>query len=119
MALAKALRAMAGHAAVDPGLVEQLSKLGAESADNGPLFVTALAALGANGQALSLAAVQIQRDGSRPLPVLFEPSLAVARRSPQFTQIVQRFGLVDYWRKSRRKPDFCKEASPPQLCGQL
>ncbi len=119
VALAKALRAVAGHATVDPGLVEQLTKLGAESAAGGPLFVTALAALGANGQALSLAAVQIQRDGSRALPVLFEPSLAVARRSPQFAQIVQRFGLVDYWRKSRRKPDFCKEASPPQLCGRL
>lgn len=119
VALAKALRAVAGHAAGDAGLIEQLSKFGAESATLGPLFVTALAALGANDQALSLAAVQVQREGSRALPVLFEPSLAAARRSPQFTQIVQRFGLVDYWRKSRRKPDFCKEASPPQLCGQL
>lgn len=92
---------------------------GAAGSTNEPLRITALAALGAQKEALALAASAIQRDGPRALPVLFEPPLAAARRTPQFAQIAQRFGLIDYWRQSRHLPDFCGEQSPPALCARL
>lgn len=86
---------------------------------NERLLITALAALGAQKEALALAASAIQRDGPRALPVLFEPPMAAARRTPQFAQIAQRFRLIDYWRQSRHLPDFCRQQSRPELCARL
>ena len=119
-ALEDALRAIqSGDAASKTNAAKALRQLSMDESSNGALLITALAALGANDDALAVAARQIERDGPRALPVLFEPSLVDARRSPQFAQIAQRFGLSDYWRRSRHRPDFCKQASPPSLCASL
>lgn len=106
-------------AAARASAARQLQVLSSDSSTNGSLLVAALGALGANEAALSIAAARIQRDGPRALDVLFEPAMASARRTPQFAQLAQRFGLVDYWRGSKRKPDFCKETAPAALCSTL
>jgi len=119
-ALGNALRAIqSGSAASKANAVKALEQLSLKDTSNGDILITALAALGANDSALAVAARQIERDGPGALPVLFEPTLATARRSPRFAQIVERFGLTDYWRRSRRPPDFCKEADAPALCATL
>ena len=119
-ALAAALRALqSGNAAAKTNARESLMQLAGDRSADGALLITALAALGANDEALAVAAGRVERDGPRALPVLFEPALATARRSPKFAQIAQRFGLANYWRESRHLPDFCKEASPPALCASL
>lgn len=120
IALAAGLQAIrSGNAAAKVNAVKSLTQLSANGSVDSALLITALAALGANDAALAVAAGRVERDGPRALPVLFEPSLAAARRSPKFTQIAERFGLSEYWRASRRLPDFCKEASPPSICAGL
>lgn len=119
-ALGKAVQAReSGNPAAKADAVAALRQVGPNASTNAPLIITALAALDANDQALSLAAALIRRGGPRGLAVLFVPGLADARRIPQFAQLVQRIGLVGYWRQSKHPPDFCKEASPPGLCAKL
>jgi hypothetical protein len=48
--------------------------------------------------------------------VLFRPTLATFRRDPRFMVIVDRAGLLDYWRSSGRWPDFCFEPDFPYDC---
>jgi hypothetical protein len=48
--------------------------------------------------------------------VFFRPALAGARRDPRFMQIAQRSGLLTYWMKSGRWPDFCSEPDLPYDC---
>ena len=107
-----------GSAGPKAKAVQALTGIAAGSA-NEPLLITALAALGAQKEALELVVASVQRDGPGGLPVLFEPPLAPTRRTPQFAQLAQRFGLIDYWRQTRHQPDFCKEQAPPALCGRL
>ena len=38
------------------------------------------------------------------------------RRDPRFMPLVQRLGLVDYWRSSGHWPDFCSEPGLPYDC---
>jgi hypothetical protein len=45
------------------------------------------------------------------------PSAAAMRRDPRYLQLVQRIGLLDYWR-SGRPPDFCRK-NPEPVCPQL
>lgn len=119
-ALRKAFQALrSGSAEAKAGAVAALIQLDGEGQQASPLVVTALAALGAGDQALALTARRIESDGPRALAVLFEPPLEQARHSPMFAQIAQKFGLVDYWRQSKQKPDFCEAARPPQLCARL
>lgn len=48
-----------------------------------------------------------------PMPggsaVLWYPEMRALRADPRFWPLVQRIGLVDYWRASGRWPDFCSE----------
>lgn len=39
--------------------------------------------------------------------LLFRPGLAAARRDGRFMPLAQRIGLVDYWQKSGKWPDYC------------
>ena len=120
LALGIGLKALkSGGTASKQGAIQALQKLAVEGSTQGPLVIALLAALGAEQQALTLAAVHIQRDGPSALSVLFQPPLAAARTTPQFTQLAERFGLVSYWRQSGHLPDFCKERSPSQLCARL
>ena len=48
--------------------------------------------------------------------IWFRPSLAGFRRDPRFMQVMQRVGLVDYWRKSGKWPDFCSDPDLPYDC---
>ena len=48
--------------------------------------------------------------------VMFRPTLAAFRRDPRFMTIVNRAGLVEYWRSSGKWPDFCFEPGLPYDC---
>ena len=45
------------------------------------------------------------------------PAAAPMRRDPRYLSLVQRVGLLAYWR-SGRLPDFCRK-NPEPICGQL
>ncbi len=48
--------------------------------------------------------------------ILFRPGLANLRRDPRFRALAERIGLLDFWRKSGRWPDFCNDTSLPYDC---
>ncbi|MEO7240004.1 MAG: TIR domain-containing protein [Sphingomicrobium sp.] len=54
---------------------------------------------------------------SAPLEFITSPAAAPLRRDPRYVQLVQRVGLLDYWR-SGRLPDFCR-TNPEPICAQL
>ena len=47
---------------------------------------------------------------------LFGAQTAGMRRDPRFMQLMQRFGLLDYWRSTGHWPDFCSEPGLPYDC---
>jgi DNA-binding winged helix-turn-helix (wHTH) protein/tetratricopeptide (TPR) repeat protein len=50
-------------------------------------------------------------------PILFYyPEMRALRRDPRFMPLAHRIGLVDYWLKSGRWPDFCAEPDLPYDC---
>jgi len=50
--------------------------------------------------------------------VLFREDLQALRADARFIPIVERLGLVDYWRNRNHWPDFCA-AEPQSVCAQL
>lgn len=118
-ALRLAFRALKGGGAAARTAAARALVEAAKSGEGGSLPIVALGALGANPEALALAAAQIRRDGPRGLPVLFQPPLARARHLPQFADLARRHGLVSYWKSSGKRPDLCKEKGAPALCGKL
>lgn len=51
------------------------------------------------------------------LEFVTSPAAAPMRRDPRYLQLVQRVGLLDYWR-SGRAPDFCRK-QPEPICKHL
>lgn len=51
--------------------------------------------------------------------VLFRPGMAGVRRDPRFMAVAKRIGLLGYWRKSGRWPDFCSEPDLPYDCKEV
>ena len=47
---------------------------------------------------------------------LFDSRTAAMRHDPRFLQIASRVGLLDYWRKSGKWPDFCGQPDLPYKC---
>ncbi|THD65959.1 winged helix-turn-helix domain-containing protein [Phenylobacterium sp.] len=77
--------------------------------------VVALAMAGLDRDAVAAAARLIGRNPIE-LSILFEPSFASARRTPEFATLADRLGLIDYWRRSGHSPDFCVGQSVPTIC---
>ena len=48
--------------------------------------------------------------------VLFRPSLHKFRQDPRFMTLAARAGLIDFWRKTGKWPDFCFEPDLPYDC---
>ena len=114
------LRAMqSGNAAEKASAISLLRPLVGRDVDDARLLITALAALGADREALAEADKLIGPTGSRDQYLLFQPPFERIRRTPEFAAIVQRIGLIQYWRQSRHLPDFCRAPGAPALCRGL
>jgi hypothetical protein len=48
--------------------------------------------------------------------VLFRPAFADVWRDPRFMRVAKRNGLLDYWQKSGKWPDFCYDPKLPYEC---
>lgn len=53
---------------------------------------------------------------ARDRSLLFRPWMASIRRDPRFIPLAGQLGLVDYWKKSGRWPDFCADAELKYDC---
>lgn len=51
-------------------------------------------------------------DLSAMADIYFRPQMSGFRNDPRFMKVAARAGLVDYWRKSGKWPDFCHEPLP-------
>jgi hypothetical protein len=69
---------------------------------------TMLAALGANHEALQVAAQRPRLFWRRRMPGVLN--------EPDFPAVAKRLGLMIYWRTSRTKPDVCLTKSEPPFC---
>lgn len=79
--------------------------------------VTMLAALGQTSQAIAAANQALDR---RPLDprFLFTPAMQPVRRDPGFVALATRMGLVQYWRRTGKRPDFCSEGRVTTDCSK-
>lgn len=80
------------------------------------LIIPLLGALGANREALGRveAAAKARIPGARSF--LFGPTMGAALRDPAFTGVAERLRLMEYWRRSRIKPDVCSAKHQPPFC---
>ena len=47
---------------------------------------------------------------------LFRPVAASMRSDPRFMPLMAKVGLLDFWRKTGKWPDFCQAADRPYDC---
>lgn len=117
---AAAIRALrSGNPAAKVAAARQLQELGRGANVDYPLLIATLAALGADREAMGVATSIFGPRGSPSQYILFDPPLAAMRRTPEFAALVERMGLVAYWRKTGHKPDFCREANAAAICRSL
>lgn len=86
-----------------PGVATEALQAFAEVRRNDDFF-----ALIARGEALA----ELQNNTY----ILFRPWMASVRADPRFMVLTRRLGLIDYWRKSGKWPDFCNEPRLPYNC---
>ncbi len=77
-----------------------------------------LAQLGAHADALAILK-PLYADGQGDVALLLDPRLAPLRAEPGWVAILRGLGLVDYWRTSRKPPDFCRAANPSPICRMI
>jgi hypothetical protein len=66
---------------------------------------------------MTTAAAQANIYGARAW--LFLPTMDGARRDPSFPGVVQRLGLIKYWKASHTRPDVCSAKDPPPFCRMI
>jgi DNA-binding winged helix-turn-helix (wHTH) protein/tetratricopeptide (TPR) repeat protein len=93
--------------------------LAADPATDSRFVADALGALGDDAGALAAAERLIDRRGNNALLIFFDPTLAAARMTPNFTAVAQRIGLLGYWRTRHIRPDFCRASPAPPVCPGL
>jgi DNA-binding winged helix-turn-helix (wHTH) protein/TolB-like protein len=114
-------------------VVQDCAKVNGTSAEVKRTCFMALVALGRLDDAFQLAALLYpdQRGSTSlarqqrwfqapPMPAAYLsiPQMAPLRADPRFREIVERIGLLQYWRSSRRPPDFCAVEQVP-VCALL
>ena len=77
--------------------------------------VRELTPLGATDAAFA-ATAYIKPSDPLDTEVLFRVSADAMRRDPRFMPLAARLGLVDFWRRSGKWPDFCQEPDRPYDC---
>jgi hypothetical protein len=93
---------------------DELAKLAAGKTESGTVIIR-LSALGAVEGAFAAASLATPADPLDPEP-LFRPVAASMRRDPRFMPLMAKIGLLDFWRKTGKWPDFCQAPDRPYDC---
>lgn len=83
---------------------------------NANLQLNLLALLGAPQIALQKVDENVKERAGFLRSALWLPALDAARRDPSFPALLQRVGLMRYWKTTHTKPDVCKAAGAPPFC---
>ncbi len=75
-----------------------------------------LALLGFKDDAFAMVDRVSRRAPDRDPVFLFRAPMSPLQRDPRFMVVAERFGLVSYWRKTDRWPDFCADPALPYDC---
>jgi TolB-like protein len=78
--------------------------------------IAMLAILGDSDAAFTESAAYLKRGSYADSGFLFWPNLTGLRRDPRFMPLADEVGLVDYWQKSGKWPDFCGDTGLPYDC---
>ena len=82
------------------------------------VVVRTLAVLGAPNEALALYVKGIGARYGWP-SVLWYTSMRGVLSAPDFPNVAQRLGLIDYWRTTHVKPEVCAANNPPPFCQMI
>ena len=83
-----------------------------------PWMVKLLAALGANRQALEIVSAAGSSRFDWP-STLWYPSMRGVLDDPELPAVLQRLGLVKYWRATHTRPDVCSARDAPLFCRMI
>ena len=86
---------------------------------NPELQVNLLALLGAPNVAVQKIDENVKERAGFARSALWLPSMDAARRGPAFPALLQRVGLMRYWKMTRTRPDVCKAKDPPPFCRMI
>lgn len=78
-----------------------------------------LADLGATSDAFRIASRIATKAEYPGASIFWYPSLRGALSDPGFPAVATQLGLMNYWKKTRTKPDVCNESSPPAFCRMI
>ena len=118
-AWASALAALKGAAGPARARAAQRVEALTGAAPFDPVNVALLGALSEHGAAISAADRLIRAGGIKSARLLFEPNMAGAAHHPSFGPLVERLGLVRYWRDTGKLPDLCRKPGAPAFCRTL
>jgi tetratricopeptide (TPR) repeat protein len=105
---------LSGNAQAKARAIAELRKLRPKA-----LTISLLGALGDDAQALQMTAAAADNNIYGARGWLFLPTMDGARRDPHFAGVVQRLGLVKYWKTTHTKPDVCSNRDPPPFCRMI
>lgn len=80
-----------------------------------PLF----GALGDNADAMKYLERNVQTGNASAREWLWYPTMDGVRRDPAFPALLQRIGLMHYWKATHTKPDACSDRNSPPFCSML
>jgi hypothetical protein len=80
------------------------------------LQVNLLALLGSSNLALQRIEDGVTNGSGAVRVALWFPTMDAARRDPSFPALLERVGLMRYWKSTHTKPDVCLAKDPPPFC---
>ena len=81
--------------------------------------IAAVAAAGYPDQAADAFETLVAESSINALEYAYAPPFVAMRKTPKFADLVEKLGLMDYWRMAGRRPDFCNEPDPAALCATV
>ncbi len=85
----------------------------------GMTAITALASAGYPDEAAQGLQTLVSVNSVDYMRFAFAPPFVAMRKTPAFAALVEKLGLMDYWRLPGHRPDFCNEPDPAALCAAV
>jgi tetratricopeptide (TPR) repeat protein len=101
------------------GKTAAAQRLAAMPLMNAELQVNLLALLGAPSAALQKIDEDVRGRAGFARSELWLPAMDAARRDPAFPALLQRVGLMRYWKTTHTRPDVCTAKDPPPFCRMI